>query len=118
MTSLPGYERHLFVCMNERRAGHVRGCCAAKGGEEIRARFKALIAARGLKGVVRANEAGCLDYCQHGVTMVVYPDGVWYGGVTLDDVERIFEEHLLGGRPVNDKLLNLPVPNTDTDTEP
>ena len=102
-----GYRRHIFVCMNERRDGHPRGCCAGKGSHAIRARLKALVASHGLKGEVRANQAGCLDFCEHGVTVVVYPEGVWYGGVTLDDVDRIFEEHVLGGRPVAEKLLRL-----------
>ncbi len=114
MTARPGYQRHLFVCMNERRDGHPRGCCADKGSAEIRARLKSLVASHGLKGVVRANQAGCLDYCEHGVTLVVYPDGVWYGGVTLDDVDRIFEEHVLGGRPVTDRMLHLDTTDNDS----
>lgn len=105
-----GFDTHIFVCMNERRPGHPRGCCSQRGAAEVRARFKALVAERGLKGQVRANQAGCLDYCEHGVTVVVYPDGTWYGGVTLADVDEIFEEHILGGRPVERRRLQ---PNTE-----
>ncbi len=49
---------------------------------------------------MRINSAGCLDRCEHGVTLVIYPEAVWYGGVTVDDVDELFREHVLGGRPV------------------
>jgi (2Fe-2S) ferredoxin len=95
-----GYERHLFVCENLRSEGHPRGCCARKGSPAIRARFKQLVAEHGLQGRVRANMAGCLDQCAHGVTVVVYPEAVWYGAVTLADVDEIFTRHILGGEVV------------------
>lgn len=49
---------------------------------------------------MRANAAGCLDACSLGASVVVYPEGVWYGGVQVEDVEEIIEAHLLGGAPV------------------
>ena len=49
---------------------------------------------------MRPNKAGCLDQCAHGVTVVVYPDAVWYGGVTVEDVDEIIERHVIGGEPV------------------
>jgi (2Fe-2S) ferredoxin len=94
------YERHVFVCLNERDAADPRGCCSAKGSEAVRSRLKELAHAAQLRGRVRVNSAGCLDQCAHGVTIVVYPEGVWYGGVTLADVDEIFHEHVLNGRPV------------------
>ncbi len=100
------FERHIFVCCNRRAADHPRGCCAERGAHAIRAAFKAALADRGLKGKVRANEAGCLDQCEHGPTVVVYPDAVWYGFVTAGDVEEIVERHLVGGEPV--ERLRLP----------
>lgn len=66
----------------------------------MRARFKRELEARGLKGRMRANAAGCIDTCSFGVSVVIYPEGIWYGGVTEEDVPTIVEEHLLGGRPV------------------
>ncbi len=63
-------------------------------------RFKQELAKRGLKGVIRANKAGCLDQCEHGPTVVIYPDALWYGGVTETDVAEIVESHLIKGEPV------------------
>lgn len=94
------FERHVFICCNQREAGHPRGCCAEKGSEAVRAEFKRLIAANGLKDRVRANLAGCLDHCEHGVTVVVYPEQVWYGFVSVTDVAEIVSQYLLNGRPV------------------
>ena len=94
------FERHVFVCTNERPPENPRGCCKAKGSEEVLAALKDAVAVGGLKATVRAQRAGCLDYCRHGVTVVVYPDGVWYGGVTPGDVDEIVSSHLAGGVPV------------------
>ena len=94
------YERHVFVCENRRAEDNPKGCCAAKGAAEIRDRLKKLAYDAGLKGRVRINSAGCLDQCARGVTIVVYPEAVWYGRVTLDDVDELFREHVLSGRAV------------------
>lgn len=103
---MPGFEKHVFVCTNTRDAGHPRGCCGHKSGEAIRDALKAAVKDRGLKRRVRVNQAGCLDQCEHGVTIVVYPEGVWYGFVTAADVAEIVESHLVKGRPV--ERLRLP----------
>ncbi|HUK88205.1 MAG TPA: ferredoxin [Terriglobales bacterium] len=94
------FERHLFVCCNQREAGHPRGCCDPAGQAALQKAFQEKLKARGLKGRVRANKSGCLDQCEHGPNLVVYPEGVWYGGVTLADVDEIIDSHILGGRPV------------------
>lgn len=96
----PPYRHHVFVCTNRRADGHPKGCCASKGAEEIRALFKEELERRGLKGKIRANAAGCLDTCSYGVSVVVYPEGIWYGGVKKEDVAEIIDQHLIGGRPV------------------
>ena len=103
--SVPSFQRHVFVCINERPADHPKGCCKAKGGVEVRDKLKAELAARGLSKIVRANNAGCLDQCERGVTVVVYPEQVWYGGVTVDDVTEIVESHLVNGHIVARLLL-------------
>jgi len=94
------FERHLFICVNERSEDDARGCCVSRGGKDVAKAFKKRLYARGLKRVVRANKAHCLDQCARGTVLVVYPEAVWYGGVTVDDVDEIIEEHILGGRPV------------------
>jgi len=100
-----GFQRHVFVCTNQREPDSPKGCCAAKGSVEVLARFKDELAARGLKGAMRANTAGCLDHCAHGVTVVVYPEAVWYGGVQVADVAEIVEKHLIGGVAVERLLI-------------
>ena len=66
----------------------------------MRESFKQELEKRGLRGEVRANAAGCLDQCAFGVTVVVYPEGVWYARVKTEDVPEIVDEHIIGGRPV------------------
>jgi (2Fe-2S) ferredoxin len=99
------YTHHVFVCENRRPDDDPRGCCAAKGSAEIRDAFKAEIHRRGLKKQVRANGTGCLDNCAEGPTVVVYPEGVWYGRVRLEDVPEIVESHLVNGVPVERLLV-------------
>jgi (2Fe-2S) ferredoxin len=99
------FERHIFICTNERPPENPTGCCATKGGDQVRAAFKSELKRRKLNSLVRANRAGCLANCSHGVSIVVYPEAVWYGGVTLKDVDEIIEEHLIGGKVVNRLLL-------------
>jgi (2Fe-2S) ferredoxin len=103
--TVPSFKRHIFVCINERSSDHPKGCCLARGGAAVRDGLKAELKKRGLSKVVRANNAGCLDQCEHGVTVVVYPEQVWYGGVTPADIEEIVEQHLIGGKPVQRLLL-------------
>lgn len=94
------FEKHIFVCENKRPDGHPKGCCANKNGAEIRAQFKKRLKELGLSTQFRANAAGCLDACEYGATVLVYPEQVWYGNVRIDDVEEIIQEHLLNENPV------------------
>lgn len=94
------FQKHIFICINERGAQDPKGCCAAKGGADVAAAFKKTLYDRGLKRLVRPNKAMCLDQCAHGVTVVVYPEATWYGGVRVEDVAQIVDEHIVGGRPV------------------
>ena len=98
--ALASFAHHIFICTNTRPADHPRGCCNPDGSARLRERFKEEVKRRNLHATVRANAAGCLDQCEHGPTVVVYPEGVWYGGVQLGDVEEILESHIRGGCPV------------------
>jgi (2Fe-2S) ferredoxin len=102
------YRRHVFVCINERPPGHPKGCCMDKGSAEVRDLLKAELQKRGLATLVRANNAGCLDACKHGAAMVIYPDGIWYGGVSKEDVPEIIERTIIGGEVIQRLLINDP----------
>ncbi|MHC4234362.1 MAG: (2Fe-2S) ferredoxin domain-containing protein [Planctomycetota bacterium] len=102
---MPKFERHVFVCTNQRDSSHPRGCCSAQNSAAIVEAFRAALAARGLIDKVRANKSGCLDQCEHGPTVVVYPEQVWYGFVRTEDVEEIVNKHIIGGRPVERLML-------------
>ena len=97
---MPHLDRHVFICVNQREPGNPKGCCADKGAEAVREEFKRQLHERGLKKSIRANAAGCLDQCAAGVTVVVYPEQVWYGHVSVADVAEIIDQHLVGGVPV------------------
>ncbi|HEY0190839.1 MAG TPA: (2Fe-2S) ferredoxin domain-containing protein [Kofleriaceae bacterium] len=97
---MPSLQRHVFVCTNERPPNDPKGSCKARGGSEVRDRLKAELASRGLSKMIRANNAGCIDQCEHGVAIVVYPEQVWYGNVTPDDIPEIVDKHLIGGEAV------------------
>ncbi|MEC9008444.1 MAG: (2Fe-2S) ferredoxin domain-containing protein [Planctomycetota bacterium] len=102
---MAAFTHHIFVCCNQRSPDHSRGCCDPDGSAELRSALKAAIASRGLKPDARANSAGCLDQCEHGPVVAIYPQGTFYGGVTLEDVPRIVEETIVGGRVLEDLLI-------------
>ena len=97
---MPAFEHHVFVCHNTRPQGAPRVSCTADGKSELHARLQQLSKDAGLAGRVRINKSGCLDQCEHGPMMVVYPEAVWYGNVGPEDAAQIVTEHLVGGRPV------------------
>src|SRR3954468_1544983 len=97
---MPKFEKHIFVCTNERDKDHPRGSCERRMHGDLQKTFKKSLAEHGIRNTVRANKSGCLDQCEHGPTVVVYPDAVWYGGVTEDDVDEIVTSHIIGNKPV------------------
>jgi len=92
---IPKFNKHIFICTNERDKKSPRGDCGRCGGLEIRTSFSKLINQNGLKGNVRSNKSGCLDACELGPVVVIYPDNIWYTGVKVGDVEEIFESSIL-----------------------
>ncbi|MBN8889091.1 MAG: ferredoxin [Rhodospirillales bacterium 70-18] len=98
------YDAHLFVCCNRRPDGHKRGSCAAKGSEKLRDYMKARAKELGLPRV-RVNMAGCLDRCELGPCMVIYPEGVWYRIDSPEDVDAVLTRHVRDGGRVPELML-------------
>jgi (2Fe-2S) ferredoxin len=94
------YDKHIFICTNQRPDGAPRPCCGETQGLALVAAFKKAIKDKKLPVPIRAQKAGCLDLCEQGPTVVVYPEGVFYGKVQLSDVQEIVDSHLVGGMPV------------------
>lgn len=109
---MPAFTSHIFVCCNQRSDGHPRGCCDHDGSESLRNLFKAEVKKRGLAPLVRANKAGCLDQCELGPTVVIYPQAIWYGNVQPEDVPRIINETVAGGKVLEDLLISDELLNT------
>lgn len=97
---MPTFKYHVFVCTNHRDADNPKGSCAHKNAEAIRDYLKAEALNRGLKKDVRINNAGCLDACSQGPSIVIYPEGTWYTVPTLEDAKEIVEQHLAKGQIV------------------
>lgn len=101
------YRHHVFFCLNRRDNGEA--CCADHNAQGAFDHCKKLVKAKGLAGPgqVRVNKAGCLDRCQGGPIVVVYPEGTWYTYVDESDIEEIVESHLQNGKVV-ERLLTPP----------
>jgi len=94
------YRRHVFFCCNQRDPPEK--CCANAGAQDLRDYAKARIKALGLNGRdnIRINQSGCLDRCEEGPVVVVYPEAVWYTYVDRDDIDEIIDRHVVGGEVV------------------
>lgn len=90
------YRHHVFVCTNKRPAGHERGCCVERGDPAVREYLKKRCKELGLEDV-RINAAGCLDQCEQGPVIVIYPSGQWLRCATTEEAEQI--ARYLAGQP-------------------
>lgn len=104
----PKYDVHVFVCLNERADG--RKSCGENHGLALVQAMKAALKERQLPHTLRINKAGCLDACAYGPAMVIYPEGVWYGGVQQEDLPEIIESHLINRQPVERLRINFQLP--------
>jgi len=99
------YKNHVFCCTNQRPAGHERGCCASKGSERLRNYMKKRAKELGLEGT-RINGAGCLDRCELGPCIVIYPEGIWYSPKNEADIDEILVTHIQQGKRVERLMLD------------
>ena len=104
-TVMSFYKHHVFFCTNQREpdgSGTTRPCCAGKGASALRDYAKKKVKGMGLAGAgeVRINNAGCLDRCEEGPCVVIYPEGTWYTYVDEHDIDEIVESHLKNGQVV------------------
>jgi (2Fe-2S) ferredoxin len=98
------FDAHIFVCCNRRPEGHKRGSCAERGSEKLRDYMKARAKEMGLANL-RVNSAGCLDRCELGPCVVIYPEGVWYRIGSTEDVDAILSEHVRDGGRATAQML-------------
>lgn len=104
------FQKHLFFCTNLREEGSNRDCCAKSGAADLLDYAKMRTHEMGLKGKVRVNKSGCIDACQYGPSVVVYPDDVWYQPRTKEDVEEILTEHVQNNRIVKRLVIQFDKP--------
>jgi (2Fe-2S) ferredoxin len=97
------YKKHIFICTNDKPAP--KKCCGSDRGGVLVDLFKEKLKEHDLHKTMRAQKTGCLDVCAFGPGVVVYPEGVFYGGVTPEDVNEIFESHILNDKPVERLML-------------
>ena len=97
---MPNWKHHLFVCNNKRPPGHPKGSCADRGCNELLMALAEEVERQELFETVKINTSNCLGPCQAGPTMVVYPEGIWYGGMKVQDVAEVVVSHLVNGVPV------------------
>ncbi len=94
------FQHHVFFCINERNDG--RACCADRNAQALQEYAKKRLKTLDMNGPgkIRINKAGCLDRCDEGPVLVVYPEGVWYTYIDEEDIDEIVDSHLIAGKPV------------------
>ncbi|MEY4595561.1 MAG: hypothetical protein RIQ47_1971 [Bacteroidota bacterium] len=94
------FQKHIFICTNQRAEGARKSCGEACGLDLVK-EFKKELKDAGLSDKIRAQRSGCLDACDQGPSLVIYPEGVFYGGVQKEDVAEIVREHIVNDRIVD-----------------
>jgi (2Fe-2S) ferredoxin len=96
---------HIFVCTSCRINGQQKGLCYAKDSVDIVQKFLEEIEDMDLSSEVMITNTGCFGICEKGPIAVVYPEGIWYGNLTEEDVEKIVEQHIINGVPVEELII-------------
>ncbi len=104
-----GLRQHVFLCTGP-------SCCTPETGLAAWEALKRELKDKGLSGVCARTKAGCLRICCQGPTMVVYPDGTWYHGMTAERIPQFVQEHLVEGKPISDWVFaKNPLPANEPD---
>ncbi len=96
---------HIFVCTSCRINGVQKGFCFSKDSVDIVQKFMEGVDERDLSSDVMITNTGCFGICEKGPVAVVYPEGIWYGNLTEEDVETIIEQHFENGKPVKELMI-------------
>lgn len=92
------FRQHVFICTQQELEDKVY--CTDQGSKKVLQELKDQVSSHNLKDEVEITSCGCLGLCKRGPTIVVYPEGIWYTGVALEDVEELVQSHLVEGQPV------------------
>lgn len=98
------YKKHVFICCNQKANG--KSCCGEERGLALLQEMKKIALEKGIGKEIRIQKSGCLDACSFGPSMVVYPEGNYYGNVQLQDLEFIIESDLLNNKPLENLLID------------
>lgn len=99
MDEVNQYQKHVFIC-------EMGGSCSGRGAEGMGDALVEIITERGLEGKVKLTKTACIGACGFGPNVVVYPDGIWYYGVTKGDLSRIIDETVVGGRTIDEMVFH------------
>jgi vanillate monooxygenase ferredoxin subunit len=111
------YDVHVFCCINERAPDHPRSSCSARGSIELHKYMKARAKELGIKSI-RVNKAGCMERCELGPVLVIYPEAAWYRFDTTEDIDDILCQHIIDGNPVERLALKTSDKTPEPRTEP
>jgi (2Fe-2S) ferredoxin len=97
------FKYHVYACQQEKPGN--APCCSARGSAAVLDTLRKELAAQNLLDIVQVTTCGSIGMCERGPNLVVYPEGVWYAGVKVEDVAELVREHFVHGRAV-ERLAN------------